>query len=150
MNDTAGLPYEILLVEDSEADVFLLQEAFESQAPRARIRVASDGVEAMFMLREDDPVLPDLILLDLNLPRKSGLDVLEELRAAPELSIIPVMVLSTSAAAGDVQRAYELGANAFMPKARDLGGFLEQVRLIDRFWFSGVRLPHRKGGPRHS
>lgn len=139
--------FEILLVEDHEADVVLMQEAFEAVSPRVRLSVARDGVDALDLLRlrgqfRQTP-RPDLILLDLNLPRKSGLEVLSEVRADPALRAIPVMVLSTSGASADVRCAYELGVNAYLLKPRDLPGFLQQVRLIEQFWLNAVRLPNR-------
>ncbi|QBY07097.1 response regulator (plasmid) [Deinococcus metallilatus] len=137
----------MLLVEDSGADVFLMQEAFEEVSPQVRLHLASDGVEALAFLRRQgefaDAPRPDLVLLDLNLPRKSGLEVLAEVRGDAGLCALPVMVLSTSDARHDVKRAYELGVNAYMLKPRDLAGFFERVRLIEQFWLSAVRLPDR-------
>lgn len=139
--------FELLLVEDNEADVVLMQEAFGVQCPQARLHVARDGVAALDLLHRSILLAgiprPDLILLDLNLPRKGGLEVLEERRADPVLRAIPVVVLSTSGASRDIQRAYDLGANAYLLKPRDLPGVFEQVRLIAQFWFSAVQLPNR-------
>jgi CheY-like chemotaxis protein len=105
------------------------------------MRIASDGVYALEQLRDPELSLPDLILLDLNLPRKDGREVLEEIRADPRLTAIPVVVLTTSDAEADILRSYELHANAYITKPVDLQHFLEVVREIDNFFVTVVKLP---------
>ncbi len=133
----------ILLVEDDPGDVVLVREAFEHDKVRNELRVASDGVEALEQLRNPDLSLPDLILLDLNLPRKDGREVLAEIRADERLTAIPVVVLTTSDAETDILRSYELHANAYVTKPVDLHAFLQVVREIDNFFLAVVKLPNR-------
>jgi two-component system, chemotaxis family, response regulator Rcp1 len=136
---------DILLVEDSPSDQLLTMEALR-KAPFGRlIHIAKDGVEAMQFLRREEPFLsaptPDLVLLDLHLPRKSGKEVLDELRRDPALCTIPVVVLSTSQAAADVWQSYELHANCYVAKPLELDEFRRVVGAIGSFWSSVVSLP---------
>jgi chemotaxis family two-component system response regulator Rcp1 len=138
--------FEVLLVEDSPGDVRLTREAFKDAKVHVNLHIASDGVEAMAFLRREgkhaDVRRPDLILLDLNLPKKSGREVLEEIKEDPILMSIPVVVLTTSTSEQDILRSYMLHANCFITKPVDLDGFLKVVRSIDNFWLSVVKLPH--------
>lgn len=138
---------EVLLVEDDPGDVLMTREAFEHNKVVNRLSVVSDGVSAMDYLHKrgeyTDAVTPDLILLDLNLPRMDGREVLAELKADPELRKIPVVVLTTSEAEEDVIRSYSLYANAFVTKPVDFDRFIEVVRQIDDFFVTVVRLPPR-------
>jgi CheY-like chemotaxis protein len=140
-------PIDVLLVEDDPADVVLIQEAFENNRLQNTLHVAEDGVEALAYLRgqgeHSGAARPDLILLDLNLPRKDGREVLSEIKADGALRSIPVVVLTTSEAEEDVLRSYELHANAYVAKPVDFGRFEEVVRRIDEFFVSTVRLPGR-------
>jgi chemotaxis family two-component system response regulator Rcp1 len=137
--------FEVLLVEDSPGDVRLTRESFKDAKVHINLHVASDGVEAMAILhrkgRHKDVPRPDLILLDLNLPKKSGREVLEEIKEDPALMSIPVVILTTSASEEDVLRSYLLHANCFITKPVDLTGFLKVVQSIDNFWLSIVKLP---------
>lgn len=138
-------PAEILLVEDSPGDVRLMQEALREGKVANRVHVVGDGVEAMAFLRREgeyaDAPRPDLLLLDLNLPRKDGREVLGEIKADPDLRRIPTVVLTTSQAEEDVLKAYNLHANCYMTKPVDLGQFLELVKNIEQYWLLMVRLP---------
>jgi CheY-like chemotaxis protein len=140
-----SIPIEILLVEDNPGDVRLTVEALREAKVRNNLNVASDGVEAMEFLRRvgdhANAPLPDLVLLDLNLPRKDGREVLQEIKTDPELTLIPVVVLTTSQAEQDVLRSYQLHANAYVTKPVDLDQFLQVVRSIESFWLEIVRLP---------
>jgi two-component system, chemotaxis family, response regulator Rcp1 len=139
-----GEPIQILLVEDSAGDVRLTQEAFKDAKVHLDIHVVSDGVEAMEFLARTNGFAgkprPDLILLDLNLPRKDGREVLAEIKANPSLRSIPVVVLSTSSDAEDIEGSYLLHANCYIPKPVDMDGFLSVVKGIDDFWLTGVKL----------
>ncbi len=136
---------EILLVDDSPGDVRLTREAFEDTKVHVNLHVASDGVEAMAFLRREgehaNNPRPDLILLDLNLPKKDGREVLEEIKRDPSLKIIPVVILTTSASDEDILRSYRINANCYITKPVDLEGFLNVVRGIDNFWLAIVKLP---------
>jgi chemotaxis family two-component system response regulator Rcp1 len=136
---------EILLVEDNPGDVRLTQEAMKEGDVRNHMEVVGDGVEAMAYLRREGLYTgkprPDFILLDLNLPRKDGREVLEEIKADPELKRIPVMVMTTSEAEQDIQRVYDLHANCYITKPVDLEHFLEAIKTIKEFWFRVARLP---------
>lgn len=136
---------EILLVEDNPADVDLTRETLEMAKLRNRLYVARDGVEALELLRGEGertaPIRPDLILLDLNLPRKDGREVLADLKQDPELRSIPVVVLTSSAAERDVVKTYDLGANCYITKPVDLDQFASVVKAIEDFWFVVVKLP---------
>jgi two-component system, chemotaxis family, response regulator Rcp1 len=138
-------PIDLLLVEDSEPDVRLTREALAEAKVWHRLSVVEDGVEAMDFLyrrgRYADAPRPDLILLDLNLPRKDGRQVLKEIKADPSLRRIPVVILTTSRDEGDVLRAYDLHANCYIPKPVDFNRFMEVVKSIEDFWLTVVRLP---------
>ena len=138
-------PVEILLVEDNPGDVRLTREALREGKVHNVLHVARDGVEALrFLRREDeyaDAVRPDLILLDLNLPRKDGREVLQDVKADPALRNIPVVVLTSSQAEQDIARAYDLHANCYVTKPVDLDQFIHVVRTIEDFWFTIVKLP---------
>jgi len=138
-------PVEILLVEDNPGDVRLTREALREAKVRNNLSVAPDGVEALAYLRKEgqyaDAVRPDLILLDLNLPRKDGREVLEEVKADPALRHIPVVVLTSSQAEQDILRAYDLHANCYVTKPVDLDQFITVVKSIEDFWFTIVKLP---------
>lgn len=145
MTKTQSRPVEVLLVEDNPGDVRLTQEAFKDGRVFVNLTVASDGVEAMEFLRGDGvhaKPRPDLILLDLNLPRKSGREVLEEIKADDVLKRIPVIVMTTSKAEQDIHRAYNLNANCYVTKPVDLDEFLNVVRSIEDFWLTIVTLPN--------
>ncbi len=143
--NTGAAPIEVLLVEDNPGDVRLTREAFKDARLHINLRVASDGVEAMAFLHQGegfaDAVRPDLILLDLNLPKKSGREVLEEIKSSPSLRSIPVVVLTTSSSEADVLRSYQQHANCYISKPVSLEGFLTVVKSIDNFWLSVVKLP---------
>jgi len=136
---------QVLLVEDNPGDVRLTREAFRDAKMHLEMHVAGDGVAAMEFLRRqgDHPnsPRPDLILLDLNLPRKDGREVLAEIKGDPSLKAIPVVILTTSAADADIERSYLLHANCYISKPVDLEGFLTVIRSIDDFWLSVVKLP---------
>ncbi|UJW28335.1 response regulator [Saccharothrix sp. AJ9571] len=138
-------PIDILLVEDDPGDVLMTQEAFEHHKIRNTLHVVSDGVEALDFLRRTgthpDAPRPGLILLDLNLPKKDGREVLAEIKAQPELRSIPVVVLTTSEAEEDILRSYDLHANAYVTKPVDFERFVEVVRQIDDFFVTVVKLP---------
>jgi CheY-like chemotaxis protein len=142
---TAGEPIVILLVEDDPGDVVLVREAFDHNKVHNELRVASDGVYALEQLRDPEHSLPDLILLDLNLPRMDGRELLATIRADPRLTRIPVVVLTTSEAEADILRSYELHANAYVTKPVDLNRFLTVVQEIDNFFVTVVKLPSRTG-----
>ena len=137
----------VLLVEDDPGDVMLVREAFAADKVGNKLSVVSDGVEAMRFVRGEGEYAgaerPDLVLLDLNLPRKSGAEVLAEIKSDPGLSTIPVVVLTTSQAEEDVLRSYEMHANAYVTKPVDFDRFGEIVRQIDEFFVGIVRLPPR-------
>ncbi|MDZ4799195.1 MAG: response regulator [Bryobacteraceae bacterium] len=138
-------PVEVLLVEDNPGDVRLTQEALKDGRVLVNLTVAVDGVEALEMLKSSGSFSgrprPDLILLDLNLPRKSGREVLEEIKADDELKRIPVIVMSTSKAEQDICKAYNLNANCYVTKPVELDEFLNVVRSIEDFWLTVVTLP---------
>jgi chemotaxis family two-component system response regulator Rcp1 len=136
----ASTPFEILLVEDNAADVRLTEEALHEAKVPHRLQIAADGVEAMKILREPGVRRPDLILLDLNLPKKDGREVLEEMKDDETLRHIPVVVLTTSEADQDIMRCYQLRANAFVTKPADLEQFFRVVKSIDDFWLGAVKL----------
>jgi chemotaxis family two-component system response regulator Rcp1 len=146
---TGMAAFEILLVEDSPGDVRLTREALKDGKMHINLHVASDGIEAMAFLNREkeysDVPRPDLILLDLNLPRKDGRQVLEEIKANPALMTIPIVILTTSASEEDVLRSYRLHANCYISKPVDLDGFLKVIKSIDNFWLSIVKLPRESG-----
>ncbi|HEX6022139.1 MAG TPA: response regulator [Solirubrobacter sp.] len=139
-------PISVLLVEDDPGDVVLIEEAFEHNKVRNSLTVVGDGVEAMEYLRSGDG-RPDLVLLDLNLPRKDGREVLAEIKGDPELRSIPVVVLTTSKAEEDILRSYDLHANAYVTKPVDFNRFIEVVRQIDEFFVTVVKLPAHRPPP---
>ncbi|HEY9669864.1 MAG TPA: response regulator [Waterburya sp.] len=138
-------PIEILLVEDSPSDADLTEEALSDGKVLNNLHWVADGVEALAFLQRQgkyaDVPRPDLILLDLNLPKKDGRDVLAHIKADPSLKLIPVVVLTTSAAERDVLKTYELHANCYVTKPIDLEQFISVVRLIEMFWLAVVKLP---------
>ncbi|MFF1464766.1 response regulator [Streptomyces sp. NPDC058330] len=140
-------PIEVLLVEDDPGDELMTREAFEDNKIRNTLHVVRDGQEALdFLYRQGehtDAPRPDLVLLDLNLPRYDGRQVLEKIKTDPELALIPVVVLTTSSAEEDILRSYKLHANAYVTKPVDLEQFIGAVRQIDDFFVSVVRLPGR-------
>ncbi|MEU0133001.1 response regulator [Streptomyces sp. NPDC006296] len=146
MNDTVK-PIEVLLVEDDPGDELMTREAFEDNKIRNTLHVVRDGQEALdFLYREGEHTeapRPDLVLLDLNLPRYDGRQVLERIKTDPDLASIPVVVLTTSSAEEDILRSYKLHANAYVTKPVDLEQFIGAVRQIDDFFVSVVRLPRR-------
>ena len=145
--DPGGRPIEILLVEDNPGDVRLTIEALRESKVRNHLSVARDGVEALAFLRSEgahaEAIRPDLILLDLNLPRKDGREVLAEVKADPDLKTIPVVILTTSRAEQDVLRSYELQANCYISKPVDLDQFITVVKSIEDFWLTIVTLPRQ-------
>ncbi|MGV9819059.1 response regulator [Nocardia xishanensis] len=140
-----GQPIDILLVEDDPGDELMTREAFEDNKIGNTLHVAHDGQEALdFLYRQGeyaDAPRPDLILLDLNLPKYDGRQVLEKIKADPELTHIPVVVLTTSAAEEDILRSYKLHANAYVTKPVDLDQFVAAIKQIDEFFVQVVRLP---------
>ena len=140
-------PIDILLVEDNPGDVLLVQEAVAETGLAYNIHVVRDGVEAMEYLRKEgkyaDVLRPDLVLLDLNLPRKSGREVLAEIKSDENLRSIPVVILTASALEMDVVKAYHEYANCFIIKPINLDQFIKVAQAIQEFWFAMVKLPHR-------
>ena len=140
-------PVEILLVEDNPGDVRLTQEALKEGKVYYNLRVAMDGEEAMAILRRQGEhaaaSLPDIILLDLNLPKKDGREVLAEIKTDERLRHIPVVVLTTSEAEKDIVKAYDLHANCYINKPVDLGQFINVVQSIESFWLTIVKLPDK-------
>ncbi|MEG3840853.1 response regulator [Microcoleus sp. herbarium14] len=138
-------PVEILLIEDSPSDADLAIEALGQGKILNNLHFVEDGVEAIKFLRKQAPYLgvprPDLILLDLNLPKKSGVEVLKEIKTDPKLKLIPVVILSTSAAPEDIVKSYSLHANCYITKPVDFVQFTKVVRLIEEFWLAVVQLP---------
>jgi two-component system, chemotaxis family, response regulator Rcp1 len=142
-----GRPVEILLIEDNPADVRLTVEVFKDSRIVNHISVAADGEEALVFLQKRGKYSgadrPDLIILDLNLPRKDGREVLSEIKADPELKTIPIIVLTTSDADQDVWKAYNSGVNSYITKPVDLEQFIRIFRSIEDFWLTIVKLPTR-------
>jgi two-component system, chemotaxis family, response regulator Rcp1 len=138
-------PIDVLLVEDSPGDVRLTREAFREANDRVRLHVATDGVEAMAFLRREgqyfDAPRPDFILLDLNLPRMDGREVLATIKHDGALQMIPVVILTTSDAEADIVRSYELNANAYLRKPVTLEAFENLIRSINDFWLTKVMFP---------
>ena len=138
---------QVLLVEDDPGDVLMTREAFEDYKVHNQLHVVNDGEQAMAFLRQEgqyaDLPRPDLVLLDLNLPRMDGRQVLDAIKSDPELSSIPVVVLTTSEAEDDVLRSYSLHANAYVTKPVDFERFIAVIRQIDEFFVSVVKLPPR-------
>ncbi|MYV51250.1 response regulator [Streptomyces sp. SID3212] len=140
-------PIAVLLVEDDPGDELMTREAFEDNKIRNDLYVVRDGEEALDFLYRRGPYVdaprPDLVLLDLNLPKYDGRQVLEQIKTDPELALIPVVVLTTSSAEEDILRSYKLHANAYVTKPVDIDQFIAAVRQIDEFFVSVVRLPGR-------
>jgi CheY-like chemotaxis protein len=136
---------DVLLVEDDAGDVLMTREAFEHYKIRNALHVVTDGEQALQFVRRQgsfaDAPRPGLIMLDLNLPRRDGLEVLAELKADPELRVIPVVILTTSQAEEDIIRSYALHANAYVTKPVDFERFIEVIRQIDNFFITVVKLP---------
>jgi two-component system, chemotaxis family, response regulator Rcp1 len=145
--EEACRPIEILMVEDNPGDVRLTVEALKEGKVRNNFHTVEDGVEALAFLRRQEPYTdaprPDLILLDLNLPKKNGREVLAEIKQDPELKRIPVVILTVSQAEQDVLKSYNLHANCYITKPVDLDQFLAVVKSIENFWLSVVMLPPR-------
>ncbi len=140
-----GTSFNVLMVEDSPTDVMLTREALEHSGLLINLNVVDDGVEALDYLRREGKysasVRPDLILLDLNLPRKNGLETLAEIKADEHLKMIPVAILTTSKAETDIYNAYGGHANCYITKPVDFDKFVSVIRTIDEFWLTVVRLP---------
>ena len=142
-------PIDILLVEDNPGDVRLTEEAFKEGRIENTLYVVNDGVEALDFVHQRgdyaEAPRPDMILLDLNLPRKNGDEVLEELKGDDDLKCIPVVILTSSTAEEDIVKSYDLYANAYLTKPVDPDAFIEAVRSFEQFWFTVVRLPPTDG-----
>jgi CheY-like chemotaxis protein len=138
-------PIEILLAEDNPGDVKLTRKALEQGDLLNNLHVVTDGVETMKFLRKEgeyaDTPMPDLLLLDLNMPKKDGRQVMADMDADPELGLIPVVVLTSSDAEEDIVRSYELSANAYLTKPVDFDGFVEIINRLENFWFEVVKMP---------
>jgi CheY-like chemotaxis protein len=136
---------DVLMVDDDDGDILMTREAFEYYKVRNRLHVVTDGEQAMQFLRRQGPYAdaprPGLILLDVNLPRVSGMEVLAQLKSDPDLLVIPVVMLTTSRAEEDIVRSYSLHANAFVTKPVDFEHFIEAIRQIDNFFLTLVCLP---------
>jgi CheY-like chemotaxis protein len=147
MGGDAMMPIEVLVVEDDPGDVLLMREALEESKFLNALNVVSNGIDAMAYLHQEPPYAqesrPDLVLLDLNLPKKDGREVLAEIKQDPRLRSIPVVVLTTSNADSDILRSYDLHANLYVTKPVDIGRFMEVVQAIDEFFLTVVRLPPR-------
>ena len=147
-HEERGRPIEILLVEDNPGDVRLTIEALREGKVLNRLTVARDGEEAMAALRREGRFAnarrPDIILLDLNLPKKDGREVLEEIKKDPNLMVIPIVILTTSQDEQDILKSYKLHANCYITKPVDLPQFLAVVKAIEDFWFTVVVLPKKK------
>lgn len=145
VNGPIGNPIEVLMFEDNPDDVILTQEALIETKMHINLNVVQDGVEGLKYLRRQgkyaDALRPDLILLDLNLPKKDGREVLAEIKADDSLKLIPVVILTTSAAEEDIIKAYSLHANCYITKPVDLNQFIRVVKTIEDFWITIVRLP---------
>ncbi|MBD2089839.1 response regulator [Microcoleus sp. FACHB-1515] len=140
-----GRPIEILLVEDSPGDVRLTQEVLQEGKIHNHLSVVADGIQALDFLHKKAPYTntphSDLILLDLNLPKKDGREVLEEIKSDPHLRRIPIVILTTSEAEEDIIKAYDLHANCYIAKPIDLDQFIQVVKSIEQFWLTIVKLP---------
>jgi chemotaxis family two-component system response regulator Rcp1 len=145
MAENISRPIVILLVEDNPGDVRLTMEALKDAKVLNNLHVAKDGIEALAFLKRqgkfEDAIRPDLILLDLNLPKMDGRDVLAEIKADPEFRRIPVVILTTSKAEEDILKTYELHANCYITKPVDLEKFIEVINAIEDFWLTIVKLP---------
>ena len=140
-----GKPVEILLVEDNPADVRLMKEALKDAKMRNNLHVVEDGVDAMAYLRREgkysNAVSPDIVLLDLNLPKKSGIEVLQEIKGDENLKKTPVVILTTSKSEEDIVKSYNLHANCYITKPVDLDQFMKVVKTTEDFWLTIVKLP---------
>ena len=149
LNITSVKPIEILLAEDNPGDARLTVEGFKDAKVQNNITVVEDGIEALAYLRREGPyanvTVPDLILLDLNMPKKDGREVLTEIKADERLRRIPVLVFTVSSAEKDILAAYNLQANAFITKPIDLDEFITVVRSLEEFWLTIVKLPQDVG-----
>ena len=138
-------PIEIMLIEDNLGDNRLTKEVFKEAAVPNRIQIVTNGVEAMQYLNQDghyqNAARPDLILLDLNIPKKDGREILKELKENPDLKCIPIIVLTTSQSEMDIKSTYEHYANAYITKPRDLNEFIEVIKSIEEYWLRTVELP---------
>ncbi len=147
MDNELSSPIEILLVEDNPGDVRLTQEALKEGKILNNLHIAKDGIEAISFLRRDgvydNAVRPDLILLDLNLPKKDGREVLMEIKKDDKLRRIPVVVLTTSRAEEDIIRTYDCYANCYITKPVDFDQFINVIKSIEDFWLNIVKLPHK-------
>jgi CheY-like chemotaxis protein len=148
LNQRTNRPIEILLIEDNPGDVRLTKEALRTSKVPHRIRVAEDGIEASAILFQQgqhaDAPRPDLIVLDLNLPRKDGRAVLAEVKADPRLKRVPIVILTTSQSEPDILQAYDTHANSYITKPMDYEKFQAAIKAIESFWLSVVRLPLAK------
>jgi chemotaxis family two-component system response regulator Rcp1 len=145
MKHTNGRPVEILLIEDNPGDVRLMVEALKDAKVNNNLHVASNGETAMDFLRREgeyaDVPVPDLVMLDLNLPKKDGREVLAEIKEDPDLKHIPVVVITTSAAEEDILKSYKLHANCYITKPVNFEQFMKVVHSIEEFWLTVVKLP---------
>lgn len=145
MSEQSGRPAEFLLIEDNPGDVRLTREALAESKLRNNLNVVSDGMEALAFLRRQgkyaDAPRPDVILLDLNLPKKDGREVLAEIKSDPELKRIPVVVISSSEAEADILRSYDLHVNCYVTKPVNLDQFIKVVQSVESFWLTIVKLP---------
>ncbi|MCB1592864.1 MAG: response regulator [Alphaproteobacteria bacterium] len=141
-------PVEVLLVEDNEGDVFLTRKAFEKVGRKVNLKVASDGEMAIDMILKNHPydqaVTPDLLLLDINLPKRDGLEILQFIKAHDRIRRIPVIVLSSSRAEGDIIKSYDLQASSYIVKPNDPLGYGQFVEAVEKFWFECAELPQDK------
>ena len=139
------VPIHLLLVEDSEADIILTQEAFQEAGIHTHLHVSRDGVEALSFLRDPDCPRPDVILLDINMPRMNGLEVLREIKQDPQLMTIPVIMLTTSRAEEDILQSYQAYAASYVVKPVEFGKFYDAIQALGRYMLTIVRLPPRAG-----
>jgi chemotaxis family two-component system response regulator Rcp1 len=137
-------PITILLVEDNPGDSRLIKEVFKDGKVANTLIIAKDGIEALSILKDSSREFPDLILLDLNLPRKKGLDVLDEVKSDPNLKRIPVIILTTSNDEKDILKSYDLHASAYLTKPVDLNEFITVIRNLENFWLTLVKYPPKK------
>jgi CheY-like chemotaxis protein len=144
MTSNSAEPITILLVEDNPGDSRLIKEVFKDGKVANTLIVAKDGVEALNILRDPSNEIPDLILLDLNLPRKSGLDVLDEIKKDQNLKRTPVIVLTTSNDEKDILKSYDLNASAYLTKPVDLHEFITVIRNLENFWLTLVKYPPKR------
>lgn len=142
INENA-IPFDILLVEDEESDANLVRAALKENRVYCNLHHVLDGVDALAFLRRQDAVRPDLILLDLNMPRMNGREFLEVIKADSELKTIPVVVLTTSDVERDVVASYKLGAAGYVTKPVDMDQFIDAIRQLDNYWFVLARLPKK-------